>query len=154
MPDTHTAHIDLPDFASIVSADHVVTDATELDYYSQDYFTSGPLTQAVIRPRNTKELAETVALATQNGLAVYPRGGGYSYTDAYIVTKPGITLDLQAMNQVLEINETDMYVTVQAGCTWADLDAQLAEVGLRTPFWGPMSGLKGNRRWLRLSRGH
>jgi FAD/FMN-containing dehydrogenase len=33
-----------------------------------------------------------------------------------------------------------MYVTVEAGCTWAELDAALAPHGLRTPFWGPMSG--------------
>jgi FAD/FMN-containing dehydrogenase len=35
-----------------------------------------------------------------------------------------------------------MYVTVEAGCTWATLDAALKPHGLRTPFWGPFSGAK------------
>ena len=34
-----------------------------------------------------------------------------------------------------------MVVTVEPGCTWAALDAALKPLGLRTPFWGPMSGL-------------
>jgi FAD/FMN-containing dehydrogenase len=35
-----------------------------------------------------------------------------------------------------------MTVTVEPGCSWAALRAALAPLGLRTPFWGPMSGLR------------
>jgi len=45
------------------------------------------------------------------------------------------------MNKILEINADDMYVTVQAGVTWQQLYAALQPLGLRTPFWGPLSGL-------------
>jgi FAD/FMN-containing dehydrogenase len=45
------------------------------------------------------------------------------------------------MDRIVEINTADMTVTVEAGCTWSKLYQALKEVGVRTPFWGPMSGL-------------
>ena len=44
------------------------------------------------------------------------------------------------MDRIVEINEQDMYVVVEAGCTWAKLHEALKAKGLRTPYWGPMSG--------------
>ena len=35
-----------------------------------------------------------------------------------------------------------MLVTVEAGCTWAQLYDVLRPMGLRTPLWGTLSGLK------------
>ena len=34
-----------------------------------------------------------------------------------------------------------MYVRLEAGCTWDALYRALKPLGLRTPFWGPLSGL-------------
>ncbi len=51
-------------------------------------------------------------------------------------------IDTSRMNRVLEINEQDMYVTVEPGITWAEMTEALSAKGLRTPFWGPFSGLK------------
>jgi FAD/FMN-containing dehydrogenase len=132
----------IPDFAALVGDSNVVIDDIERAYYSQDYFREGPLTLAVIRPANLQQLSSVVSLATKQGLAVYPRGAGYSYTDGYLVTKPGITIDMSGMRKILEINPIDMYVTVEAGCTWSDLDDALKPHDLRVPFWGPLSGLR------------
>lgn len=44
------------------------------------------------------------------------------------------------MRRVLEVNVADRYVTVEAGCTWAEVDAALDGTGLRPPHWGPLSG--------------
>ncbi|MBM3515286.1 MAG: FAD-binding oxidoreductase [Alphaproteobacteria bacterium] len=51
-------------------------------------------------------------------------------------------IDMRRMDRVLEINETDMYVTVECGCTWATLNEALKSRNLRTPYWGPLSGLR------------
>lgn len=128
------------ELAAMLDRGALVTDEMERAYFAQDYFNRGPLPEAVLQPSGIEELSRVIGAATAKGLAVYPRGGGYSYTDGYLVTKPGITIDMRSMNRVIEINAEDMYVTVEAGCTWAELDAALAEHGLRTPFWGPMSG--------------
>jgi FAD/FMN-containing dehydrogenase len=126
----------------IVGRDNIVTDRGEIEYFSQDYFNTGMDTLAVVRPETVEALALVVGRSTAKGLAVFPRGGGYSYTDGYLPTQKGITLDLRQLDRIVEINAHDMYVTVEAGCTWAKLEAALKPLGLRTAFWGPFSGLR------------
>ena len=66
-----------------------------------------------------------------------------SYTDAYLPDRPGgVMVDLRRLDRVREIQVEDLYVTVEAGCTWAALDAALEPHGLRAIFWGPMSGAR------------
>jgi FAD/FMN-containing dehydrogenase len=47
---------------------------------------------------------------------------------------------MQRLNRIVEINATDMYVTVECGATWKSLYEALQPLGLRTPYFGPMSG--------------
>lgn len=124
-----------------VGADNFTTDEEELTYFSQDYFNRARPATAVIQPRSKDALAKALAAATSADIAVFPRGGGYSYTDAYLPTRwPCILIDTRHMNRIIEINEQDMFVTAECGCTWAELDTALAKKGLRTPFRGPQSG--------------
>ncbi|QLC26348.1 FAD-binding oxidoreductase [Parasphingopyxis algicola] len=124
-----------------LGADCVELSPSEITYYSQDYYSRGMDVEAVLRPDSIEALGRCVALAEELGLAIFPRGGGYSYTSGYLATQSGVLLDTSRMNRILEINAVDNYVTVEAGCTWAKLDRALREHGLRTPFWGPLSGL-------------
>jgi FAD/FMN-containing dehydrogenase len=127
----------------IVGDDNFSVDAEELRYLSQDYFNAADPVTAAIRPTTTQSLAEAVAVATDAGIAIFQRGGGYSYTDAYLPTQwPSISIDTRGLDQIIEINQQDMYVTVEAGCTWAMLDEALAKLGLRVPCAGPQSGLR------------
>ena len=128
---------------AIVGDDNFVIDDEELRYLSQDYFNVANPVTAAIRPRTTSSLADAVAVATGAGIAIFQRGGGYSYTDAYLPTQwPSISIDMRALDRIVEINDRDMYVTVEAGCTWARLDEALAKLGLRVPCAGPQSGLR------------
>lgn len=97
---------------------------------------------AVVRPGSVEELQAVVRAAAQAGVALNTRGGGASYTDGYTPSQDGqLQVDLSRLDRIVEINETDAYVTVEAGTTWAALKAALDAKGLRTPFWGPFSGL-------------
>lgn len=70
------------------------------------------------------------------------RGGGMSYTSGGVpVETDSIVVDTSAINGVLDVDREDMYVTAQAGCTWAGLREALQGTGLRTPFRGPLSGI-------------
>ena len=95
-----------------------------------------------MRPGDTGALAAVVAAATGAGHAVIPRGGGMSYSGGYLaVEDDSIVVDMRRMNRVIHIDRDDMYVTVECGCTWKALHEALEGTGLRTPFWGTLSGI-------------
>jgi D-lactate dehydrogenase (cytochrome) len=122
--------------------DHVSADPAMRALMSQDIWARGGEAALVIAPGDAAECARAIAQATAAGHAVLPRGGGMSYTRGYISERPGaVVLDLRRMNRILAVRPEDRTVTVEAGCTWADLDAALQPHGLRTPFWGPLSGI-------------
>ncbi|MEQ8515539.1 MAG: FAD-binding oxidoreductase [Chromatocurvus sp.] len=97
---------------------------------------------AVVRPHTVEELQAVVRCCHEQGTAISVRGGGASYTDGYLPRDSGqLLLDLSQLNRIVEINEQDACVTVEAGVTWEALKRALDERDLRTPFWGPVSGL-------------
>lgn len=130
-------------FTAIVGADHVRDDEASLRLFSEDIWEEGKhVAILIVAPNSTDELARVVAAAHQAGVALAPRGAGMSYTSGYLPeTDNTVSLDLTRMNRVIAIRPEDMTVTVEAGCTWLDLNEALKPHGLRTPFWGPMSGI-------------
>ena len=112
------------ELAAMLDRGALVTDEMERAYFAQDYFNRGPLPEAVLQPSGIEELSRVIGAATAKGLAVYPRGGGYSYTDGYLVTKPGITIDMRSMNRVIEIK--DGHIVADPGPRPPDGQAALA----------------------------
>jgi FAD/FMN-containing dehydrogenase len=138
----HLANDPLAAIAAAVSAEALITEASECALYAQDVFMQGPAPLAVFRPGNIGELSAGVSAATSQGIAIIPRGGGMSYTSGYLAPQAGaLIVDMGRMQRILEINETDMTVTVEAGCTWHALYEALHPKGLRMPLWGTLSGL-------------
>ena len=126
----------------ILDPGDVLTDDKSRVFYAQDVFTRSLPAGAVIRPRCVDQLRRAVAAITGAGLAVIGRGGGMSYTSGGVpVEADSVVVDTSAMNRVLEVNREDMYVTAEAGCTWAGLGEALRGTGLRTPFRGTLSGI-------------
>ena len=89
----------------------------------------------VARPGSLQELEAVLAWADKDGIAVIPYGGGTSVVGG--VTPEGterfngcISLDLQKLNRVLEINPVDRVVHAEAGILGPDLDAALRPHGL------------------------
>jgi FAD/FMN-containing dehydrogenase len=131
------------ELAAVVGAEHVIADEAERRFFSQDVFTQGALCAAVVQPGSADEVAAVVAWAATREVDVLARGGGMSYTAGYLPRRSeSVIIDLSRLNRIVEINETDMYVTVEAGCTWDALQRALAPRRVRTPYWGPLSGLK------------
>ncbi|MCA1857349.1 FAD-binding oxidoreductase [Massilia oculi] len=127
----------------VLGPDGVQLQPEQRSRYDHDIFEQGAqVPDAVLAPTSVEQLAQAVRLATAAGLAVVPRGGGMSYTGGYLSARPGfVTIDLRRMNRVRAINLEDMYITVEAGCTWNDVYRALEGSGCRTPYWGPLSGL-------------
>ena len=129
--------------ADAIAPEALITDPAECAFYAQDVFTTGPAPCAVFRPGSLVELAAGIAAA--KSMPIVPRGGGMSYTSGYVAPEAGaLIVDLGRMARILDIDETDMTVTVEAGCTWAALYEALHPRGLRTPLWGTLSGIKAS----------
>jgi FAD/FMN-containing dehydrogenase len=144
---TSPAHVAPPSIVSrliqSIGAEHVLLDAADRQFYAQDVYNTATPPLAVARPGTVEELAAVVRACAEAGVAIVPRGGGMSYTDGYLPARAeSVTLDLARLDRVVEIDVENRYVTVECGATWKSLYDALAPLGMRTPYWGPLSGLR------------
>lgn len=143
MADDMTAAADIaPILKQILGPDGFSDDPATIELMSQDIWMKGEDAAFVAAPETVEQLQAAVRAAHERGIALNPRGGGMSYTKAYTPDRAGVgMLDFSRLDEIVEINTGDMYVTVEAGCTWATLHQALTAKHVRTPFWGPLSGL-------------
>lgn len=128
---------------AIVGTAGVTRDEATRRLFSEDiWLPADALVNLIVAPSDTAQLAKVVATVTAQGYSIAPRGAGLSYTGGYVPANDRtISLDMSRMNRILSISRADMTVTVEAGVSWLQLNDALAKEGLRTPFWGPMSGI-------------
>jgi glycolate oxidase FAD binding subunit len=93
-------------------------------------------------PANTKQVSEILRFANENNLTVTPTGGSTKQSWGNEVqpnpTKTNIRLELTRLNRVIEHPWQDLTCTVQAGCTWQQLQQALAKHGqfvALDPLW-------------------
>ena len=144
--------------ALAVGPGHILTDEAERRFHATDVFHSRELPDAVVRPGTIADLQAVVVACAAAGAPIVVRGGGASYTDGYLHSRPGgVTIDTSRL-KAINIDEHNAIVTVEPGVTWAELYEALKARGLRTPFWGPFSGLaatiSGSMSQNSISHGH
>jgi FAD/FMN-containing dehydrogenase len=142
MPNDVVAALPAVALRSLLGADNVIADPTELTFYSTDVYRRADVDAAlVIRPGTTQKLAAAVKICADAGCYMVARGGGLSYTGGFLPTRANtVIVDMRGMDRIVEINEQDMYITVECGANWKTLYEALKKRGLRTPYFGPMSG--------------
>ncbi|MBP02532.1 MAG: hypothetical protein CMM25_06960 [Rhodospirillaceae bacterium] len=122
----------------VVGKNNISLDTSE---FSTDLFHEGKSPRAVVSPISTEQIPPIVKIINKGKFSIIPRGGGLSYTGGYVSSKgASIIIDTRLLSSIIEINETDMFVTVESGVTWESLRRKLQEKKLRTPFWGTGSG--------------
>ena len=120
----------------------VSTDEAARQFVAGDLFLTGYPPRIVVRPSSSDAVVACIAACVSNGYAVFPRGGGLSYTGGYIAqTERAVTFDLRNLNKIIEIADEDMTLTVETGVTWKQIYEALAPKGLRLPFFGTFSGI-------------
>jgi len=140
MSDYSTAQL-ASDLAAAIGAGAVLTGEADRRFFSQDIAGHQATAGLVACPAKVADLGRVVALATAAGHAVLARGGGSSYTLGFVPERErSVLIDTRSLDQVIATDPINMRVTVEAGCTWQALLATLEPQGLRTPFWGPLSG--------------
>ncbi len=90
----------------------------------------GEVPDLVVRPRSEQDIVDVLDWCARDGIAVVPFGGGTSVVggveprlgDAY----PGVvTLDLERLDRVLEVDRTSRAARIQAGVLGPALEEQL-----------------------------
>ena len=88
---------------------------------------------AVAHPRSEDELEATLAWCDREGHVVIPYGGGTSVVGGVCVPESAagaVTIDLDHMNAVLEVDTVSRAARFQAGILGPDLEAALKPLGL------------------------
>ncbi|MFD2523340.1 FAD-binding oxidoreductase [Emticicia soli] len=90
----------------------------------------------VVYPSSTEEVAEIVKICAAYQIPITPFGAGTSVEGHILALKGGVCIDFKLMNQLLEVNQADMYATIQPGITRNQLDDTLQDTGFFFPI-GP-----------------
>ena len=121
----------------IVGPDHVLD--SELNRFGYSYDSSFvPLLPAnkpdlVVRPLTTEEVSRVMAVACEQEIPITPRGAASGRTGGSIPLKGGISLCLDRMTRIVELDERNMMVTAEAGVRTIDLYNHCAARGLFYP---------------------
>lgn len=91
----------------------------------------------VVQPRTTEQVSEVMKIAYANDIPVTPRGAGTGLCGAAVPIKGGIVMAMQRMNHVKKVSVADVWVDVEAGCVYNDLNVELAKYGF---FFPPSPG--------------
>ncbi len=89
----------------------------------------GATVEGVVSPSTEAELADVMACASQNQWRVLPLGNGSKLRWGGLATGIQIGVSTARLNRVVEHAVGDLTVTVEAGARFADVQAQLMQVG-------------------------
>jgi FAD-linked oxidoreductase len=84
--------------------------------------------ERMLRPASREELAEAVGAASAAGVKVSVAGSGHSFTEAALTD--GTMLRIEALSGVIDADPASGLVKVGAGTVLADLNEELAALGL------------------------
>ena len=120
----------------------VSTGEAECALHSADIAGPAPMpASAILRPDSEDQVAAIVCLARSEGVALFPRGGGWSYTGGFAPGRaPAALVDMAGL-QGITIDHSAGTVEAGAGVTWAELHDTLDSAGLRAASFGPLSGI-------------
>ena len=103
--------------------------------YSRGEDTYEPiLSQAVVFPETNEEVSKILKLCNDHKIPVVPFGTGTSLEGNVVGNSNGITISLEKMNKILNVNAADFDCRVQANVTRKQLNEHLREDGVFFPI--------------------
>lgn len=133
---------DLEIFKTIVGETAVLVDQASLEKYGHDETEDLVFTpEVVIKPNNTKEVAQILAHCHQHKIPVTPQGARTGLSGGALPLFGGIALSMERFNRIIFIDEKNSQLTVEPGVITQVLQEEVAKVGL---FYPPDPASKGS----------
>jgi glycolate oxidase len=118
----------------IVGKDYVFTNKETLEIFSKDETEDYSfLPEVVVKPFTAEEISSILKLANEYKIPVIPRGGGTGLSGGALPVLGGISLSLERMNKILEIDENNFQAVVQPGVITQVFQEELESKGLFYP---------------------
>ena len=123
----------IEELRKIVGADHVSIEDSVLRKYAKDQvddprYAHPP--EAVVKPGSAEEVAAILHLANRERFPVTPRGAGSGLSGGAVPLYGGVSLSLERMDRIIEIDTANMAAVLEPGVVTARLDGELAPLGL------------------------
>lgn len=124
----------LRELAGIVGDGGVLTDADTLARYARDETEDLAFPpEVVVVPRSTEEVSGVMRVATRHAIPVTPRGAGTGLSGGALPVHGGISLSLERMNRILEIDAENLMAVVEPGVITEALQTEVEKAGLYYP---------------------
>ncbi len=121
------------ELVEILGAKNVTTDEEKMEAYSHDETSEeeyGHMPEAVITPINAEQIAQVVKLANRERIPITPRGAGSGLSGGCIPTLGGISISMEKMNKILEVDTDNMVVVCEAGIVTNEINESLKDKGI------------------------
>ncbi|MEJ2696604.1 MAG: FAD-binding protein [Candidatus Sulfobium sp.] len=92
---------------------------------------------AVVWPRDSGDVVEVMTFASDNDIAVIPRGAGTGMTGGAIPSKGAVVISMEKMNRIIAVDAENLNVLVEPGVINGRLQRELAP---RRLFYPPDPG--------------
>ena len=133
---------DLVFLKNIVGGNFVFTDDYTLIEYSHDETEDLTfLPEVVVKPFNTQEISEIIKYCNYKNIAITPCGARTGLSGGSLPVFGGVSLSLERMNAIIEIDEQNLQATVQPGVINQVFREEVAKKGL---FYPPDPASKGS----------
>ncbi|HHT9124347.1 MAG TPA: FAD-binding oxidoreductase [Candidatus Brocadiia bacterium] len=116
-----------------VGKDAVFAEIEDRICYAYDGTKDKVIPDVVVKPVLTNQIAETLKIANEYLIPVYPRGAGTGLSGGAVPIYGGIVLDLMKMNKIIEILPGDLIATVEPGVITRDFQNEAAKYKLFYP---------------------
>lgn len=109
-------------------------DKASLEKYSHDETENLRfLPQVVIKPRNTNEVSKVMKICNSYNIPVTPIGAQTGLSGGALCVEGGVALSLERLNNILEVDQKNLQVTVEPAIITQVLQEEVAKYGLYYP---------------------
>jgi glycolate oxidase len=120
----------LHDLLALLGVRGVLHEESDLALYEYDGSIEKGRPDFVVFPQTTAQVAAIARISAREQVPLTPRGAGTGLSGGSVADQGGITVAMNRMNRILEVDPLNLRAVVQPGVVNADISAAVAPYGL------------------------